>query len=98
MFCIIIDNLLKVFYNRIRPKTSNDKNSFDYLNYEISNNINFVAGNGSNYIFIGTENELIILCMERKEDKYFIVEKARKQIPQFRAVTFIGDEIVAVSN
>lgn len=36
--------------------------------------------------------------MERKEDNYFIVEKARKPIPKLRAVTFIGEEMVVVSN
>lgn len=54
MFCISIDNLLKVFYNRLRAKT--DKKRFDFLNYEISSNIDFVTGNGSNFIFIGTQN------------------------------------------
>ena len=36
--------------------------------------------------------------MERKEDKYFIVERCRKQIPNLRAVTFIGEEMIVVSN
>jgi len=29
--------------------------------------------------------------MEKKEDKYFIIEKTRKAAPKLRAVTFIGD-------
>ena len=66
MFCITIDNLIKVFYSRMRPKTQNDKNSFDFINWEVGSNIDFVAGNGSNFVFIGTENELIILSMEKK--------------------------------
>lgn len=56
MFCITIDNLIKVFYMRTRSKTSNDKNSFQFLNYEVGANIEFTAGNGSNLIFIGTDN------------------------------------------
>ncbi len=54
MFCITIDNLLKVFYNRIRQKTANDKNTFDFLNYELQSNIEFIGQNGSEYIFVGT--------------------------------------------
>jgi hypothetical protein len=56
MFCMIINNLLKVFYFRMTPKTQNDKNtcSFSWKDYEISSNIEFVTGNNSDCIFLGT--------------------------------------------
>jgi hypothetical protein len=56
MFCMTIENLLKVFYFRMTPKTQTDKNSFYWVDYDNESNIEFVTGNGSNYIFIGTEN------------------------------------------
>ena len=33
MFCITIDNLLKIFYKRIRSKSATDKNTFEIMNY-----------------------------------------------------------------
>lgn len=72
MFCITIDNLLKVFYKRIRTKSASDKDTFEKLNYEFNSNIEFIGQNGTDYIFVGTENELIILKMKSIEDKYFI--------------------------
>ena len=56
MFCITIDNLLKVFHFRMTPKTQTDKNTFNLIDYDVGRNIEFVTGNGSNCIFIGTEN------------------------------------------
>lgn len=80
------------------PKTQTDKNSFYWVDYDNGSNIEFVTGNGSNNIFIGTENELIILSLEKKDDKYSIVEKGRKSIPKLRTVTFIGEEMIVVSS
>lgn len=67
------------------------------MNYEVGANIEFTAGNGSNLIFIGTDNELIVLEIEKKEDKYFLSERTRKPVPSLRAVTFVGEEMIVVS-
>lgn len=63
---------MKVFYKRIRSKSASDKDTFEKLNYEFNSNIEFIGQNGTDYIFVGTENELIILKMKSIEDKYFI--------------------------
>lgn len=68
------------------------------MNYEFNSNIEFIGQNGTDYIFVGTENDLIILKMKRVEDKYFIEEKARKSVPKLKAITFIDESMIAVSS
>ena len=60
------------------------------IKHQIGSNIEFAAGNNSNLIFLGTLTELIILDLYKKQDKYFIKEVSRKQIPNLRAVTFVA--------
>jgi hypothetical protein len=74
------------------------KRLFSVIAHSIGEKIEFVTGNNSNLIMVGTQNSLIILEVTQNEgEKKQIKQKLTKNIPQLRTLITLASRLIAVS-
>jgi hypothetical protein len=73
------------------------KKLFGMTTHSIKEKIEFVTGNNSNLIIVGTRNNMIILEISKNEARFTIEEKLTKNIPDLRTIITLGKRLLAVS-
>lgn len=106
MFCISMESDLHLFYlvtNSEEKAKQKIKKVFGVISYTLKNvneRIEQVTGNGSNYIFVRTKNNLVVLeIMDSKNNGTMdgIQLKFTKNIPDLITVLTSGNIVLAIS-